>query len=328
MAEPVKIFCRNCHAKLDVSDCPPFEFVECPECGTHIRVPKRFDRYLLEKVCGKGGDSIVYRAIEPELARRVAVKIQLEPDNGEAAQRFINAARICGKLNHPGVIPVYNCGTCDGLAFMVMRYMECGDLERMLKHGTLPSGYVPRLSWIAGIVPALIEAKGNNIVHHDVKPGNIMVTAENDAKLGDWDLADVREPGDMRSANSEWVSPIYASPERIYCGGEDYKGDIFSLGVTLYELLSGNAPFGLHGSAEEIYERRRSMSFDPLSQVQPGLPPALSLLVTGMLEFEPANRPEYEEVRNIIDKVIADNAEEPKAGEEKPSGLSSWFRKK
>jgi len=328
MAEPVKIFCRNCHAKLDVSDCPPFEFVECPACGTRIRVPKRFDRYLLEKVCGKGGDSTVYRAIEPELARRVAVKIQLEPDNGEAAERFINASRICGKLNHPGVIPVYNCGTCGGLAFMVMRYMENGDLERMLKHGTLPPGYLPRLSWIAGIVPALIEAKSGNIVHHDIKPGNIMLTAENEAKLGDWDLADVREPGDLRSANSEWVSPIYASPERIYCGGEDYKGDIFSLGVTIYELLSGSVPFGLHGSAEEIYERRRSMSFDPLEQVRPGLPPALSLLVTGMLEFEPANRPEYEEIRNLLGKVIADGSEEEKAEEEKPSGLSSWFRKK
>ena len=330
MAEPVKIFCRNCHAKLDVSDCPAFEMVQCPACGASIRVPLRFDRYLLEKVCGKGGDSVVYRAIEPELARRVAVKIVLEEGNTEAGQRYVNAARICGRINHPAVIPVYNCGICNNRAFMVMRFMEGGDLERLMKHGELPD--IPtRISWIAGIVPGLLEAKKNNIVHHDIKPGNIMLTADGEAKLGDWDLADVRTPGDLSALGSEWVSPIYASPERIYCGGEDGKGDVFSLGVTIYELLSGRAPFGLHGSAEEIYERRRAMDFEPLGSIQPGVPPAVSMLVTGMLDFAPDNRPDYEEISDILSRVVSGEETEEKKEPEESAGLSgftSWFRKK
>lgn len=302
MADSLKINCRHCHAKLDLGDCTPFEKVPCPECGAMLLVPMRFERYLLEKVCGKGGDSIVYRALEPELARRVAVKIETGAGNQETTQRFINAAKISGKISHPGAVTVYNCGIFDNRAFMVLRFMEHGDLEQMLKKGALP-GAGKILSWIAGIVPVLIEARDNNIVHHDIKPANIMLTAEDDPKLGDWDIADNRTPGDRNTPCSMWASPIYASPERIFSGGEDHKGDIFSLGVTLYELLSGIAPFGLHGEQDTIYERRRNMNFQSLHTLVKEIPPAVSLLVSGMLDFHPENRPDYEEIFSLLDAV-------------------------
>ena len=306
MAEALKINCRHCHAKLDLGDCEPFEKVACPECGATLLVPMRFERYLLEKVCGKGGDSIVYRALEPELARRVAVKIETESGNQETAQRFVNAARISGKINHPGAVSVYNCGTFENRAFMVLRFMEHGDLEQMLKKGTLP-GPAKILSWIAAVIPVLIEAREKNIVHHDIKPANIMLTAEDEAKLGDWDIADIRTPGDRSTVCSMWASPIYASPERIFSGGEDHKGDIFSLGVTLYELLCGIAPFGLHGNQDTIYERRRNMNFQALHKVVREIPPAVSLLVTAMLDFHPENRPDYEEILALLEAVAKED---------------------
>ncbi len=310
MAESLKINCRKCHAKLDLGDFTPFETVPCPECGAMLRVPMRFERYLLEKICGKGGNSIVYRALEPDLARRVAIKIEqkkesAEEDDGqsEIAEGFINAARISGKINHPGVLPIYNCGTFDGKAFLVMRYMEHGDLERMMKQELLP-GPGKILSWINSLIPVLIECRNNNIVHHDIKPANILLTAEDDVKLGDWDIADHRTKGDFSASRSMWASPIYTSPERIFSGGEDYRGDIFSLGVTIYELLSGIAPFGLHGGTEMIYERRKDMHFQSLSALVPQTPPVLSVLVAAMLDFFPENRPDYEEISSILDSVI------------------------
>ena len=132
-----------------------------------------------------------------------------------------------------------------------------------------------------------------------------MLTADDDAKLGDWDIADFREPGDITTPCSMmWASPIYTSPERIFSGGEDYKGDIFSLGVTVYELLSGIAPFGLHGDTGMIYSRRQNMQFQPLTALVPETPPVLSMLVAGMLDFQPGNRPDYEEISDILNIVI------------------------
>ncbi|MBR2372656.1 MAG: serine/threonine protein kinase [Lentisphaeria bacterium] len=327
MAEPLKVNCRTCHAKLDVGEFAPFEQVACPQCGTVIRVPMRFDRYLLEKVCGKGGDSIVYRAIDPELSRRVAIKIGNGVSaDGEADPRFVNSARISGILSDPGVVPVYNCGICDNRSFLVMRFMEHGDLERMLKHHELPEHSVI-LSWIAGIIPALIEARNKNIVHHDIKPGNIMLTAENSPKIGDWDLADCRTQGDYQTPCSEWASPIYASPERIYCGCEDYRGDIFCLGVTIYELLSKQAPFGLSGSTEEIYDRRKNMEFVPLAEILPETMPELSRIVSAMLEYLPENRPDYEEILKVIKQAVDYKKDMEKGSCSGHSGRISWFRK-
>ena len=310
MDEALKINCRKCHAKLDLSDFTPFDQVPCPECGAMLRVPMRFERYLLEKICGKGGNSVVYRALEPDLARRVAIKVEendgssdTTEEQSETALNFINAARISGKINHPGVLPIYNCGTFEGRVFLVMRYMEHGDLEHLMKQALLPH---PKkiLGWIASLIPMLIECRNNNIVHHDIKPANIMLTAEDEAKLGDWDIADCREKGDFSTPCSMWASPIYTSPERIFSGGEDYRGDIFSLGVTIYELLSGVAPFGLHGDTEMIYERRKNMHFQSLSALVPQTPPVLSVLVASMLDFFPENRPDYEEISSILDSVI------------------------
>lgn len=307
MAEALKINCRHCHARVDLSDCTPFEKVACPGCGVTLTVPMRFERYLLEKVCGKGGDSVVYRALEPELARRVAVKIASEDSDSETAQRFINSARISGHLTHPGVVPVYNCGTFEGRSFLVLRYMEHGDLEHLLKKGGLP-GAAKIIAWIAAVIPVLIEARNKNIVHHDIKPANIMLSADDEPKLGDWDIAEIQEKDSQGAPCAMWASPIYASPERIFSGCEDYKGDIFSLGVTLYELLSGIAPFGLHGNEDTIYERRKDMAFQPLSALLPELPPAVSLAVTGMLDFYPENRPDYEEILALLNGVLDSGA--------------------
>ena len=291
--EPLKVFCRNCHAKLDISDLEPYTTFPCPDCGVIIRVPERFGRYLLEKVCGTGGMARIYRALDTKLARRVAVKI-IEPEFA-TGRNFFDSAKIIAKINHPAVISVLDCGVLDDRPFLVMKYMDCGDLERHLKGKTLPD--LPTLAgYLAFVASGLAAAAKENIVHHDVKPSNILLSSSDGVKLGDFDLADIRKPGDVFTPCEEMGSPGYLSPERLYSGGEDSCGDVFSLGVTIYELLSGRLPFGQNEDPEELYRRRQEMEFRELASVAPQVPRRLSDLVTAMLSFRMDMRPEYPEI--------------------------------
>lgn len=300
-SEPIKVFCRGCKAKLDMSGLEPFSHVACPECGTILRVPMRFERYLLEKLCGRGGMSSVYRAIDPQLARRVAVKI-LDPANDEVkgeVDHFLEEAKIVSRLSHPGIIPVYNCGVWNGQAFMAMRYMDDGSLERHLKAHTLPL-FPILLGQLTVIAEGLAYAQGRGVAHHDVKPGNILLSKEGEAKLGDFDLADVSAEKGFVSVRGGFASPGYVSPERLFFGAEDYRGDIFSFGVTIYELLAGAPPFGIVGEPEDLLERRNRKEYPPLAKLSIGCPQELSDLVDRMLAYSPGERPEYPEIIRIL----------------------------
>lgn len=293
----LKVSCRQCGSRLDMDGLEPFTRVPCPVCGASLRVPKSFGRYILEKPCGHGSITTVYRALDPQLSRRVMVKILESPgsDAEEMGRRFLAEAKLVAKLNHPGILPVYNCGVFDGKPYIVTRYMDRGDLGSLNNSGELPP-----IGELIGILAFVTEAlwyanRTANIVHHDVKPSNILLGKGGEVRLGDFDLADVREFGDQ-SPCAPWGSPAYVSPERLYSGGEDVRGDIFSLGATIYELVGGRTPFGAGGDPEELYERRCEMDFPALDTLHPEISASLSDLVSHMLDFEPDCRPLYPEV--------------------------------
>ncbi|MDR0931400.1 MAG: serine/threonine protein kinase [Victivallales bacterium] len=313
-SEPIKIFCRGCKAKLDVSGLEPFSQIPCPECGTLLRIPMRFERYLLEKMCGRGGMSCVYRAIDPQLVRRVAVKIldSTNEDISAETEYFLKEAKIVSRLSHPGIIPVYNCGIWENRAFMTMRYMDNGSLERHLKAHTLPPVPV-LLTQLAVIAEGLAYAQTRGVAHHDVKPGNILLSSSGEAKLGDFDLADVSETKGFSPVRGGFASPAYVSPERLFFGAEDYRGDIFSLGVTIYELLTGIPPFGVIGEPEELLERRNKKEYPPLRQLVPECSPELDGLIERMLSCSPEERPEYKEIIRIL-KDSAENWKKVESG--------------
>lgn len=304
-AGELKISCPKCGVHLEVSELEPFSEAECPLCGTKFIVPKRFDRYLLEKVCGDGSCTTIYRAYDSRLSRHVAVKIlneTVEAERQEFSQNFLSEAKLVSSLSHPGILPVYDCGVCENRQFLVLRYMAGGDLGRALRKKTLPETNT-LLRMFSTVAEALDYSFRNfGVVHHDVKPAN-MLTDGDEVRLGDFDLADIRAEGDVTTPCAGWGTPAYVSPERLFSGGEDQRGDIFSLGASLYELFSGRAPFGIEGEVEELYERRREMAFPALCNVRPELPRALSDLVSGMLEFMIGNRPGYAETIRILHSV-------------------------
>ena len=304
--EPLKVACPKCGVHLDVSDLEPFCEAECPLCGAAFTVPMRFDRYILERVCGDGSCTTIYRAYDPRLSRHVAVKIlneEVEAEREEFGQNFLSEAKLVSSLNHPGILPIYDCGVHDGRPFLVSRYMAGGDLGRALKNRKLPDT-ATLLGMFSTVADALdYSFRHAEIVHHDVKPAN-MLTDGSEVRLGDFDLADIRDDGDVNTPCAGWGTPAYVSPERLFSGGEDCRGDIFSLGASLYELLSGKAPFGIEGEVEALYERRREMAFPALCNLRPDLPRQLSDLVTGMLEFMDVNRPGYAEIIRVLDAAV------------------------
>ena len=298
--EPVKVNCHSCSGRYDVSDLPPLTKFNCPQCNAVLRVPKRFGRYLLEKLCANGGMAQVYRATDPILLRRVAVKIaKTDSEFGNMKERFLTEAKLIAPIAHTTIVPVYDCGEIGDESFLVMQYMDGGDLEKHMKRQTLPDleTLIDHLRNIAVGLHFLFLS--HSIVHHDIKPGNIMLASDGSAKLGDFDFADRRQPGDITTLCPLWGSPGYISPERLQNGGEDHRGDIYSLGITIYELLSGQLPFGVKGTPEELYLRRQQ-TFTPLIRLRPDAGKAISQLVDGMLDFNYESRPSYPEIIRML----------------------------
>ncbi len=293
---PLKVHCRKCKTKLDVSELEPFSLFQCPSCGVPLRVPRRFDRFLLEKICGIGGISKVYRAMDPENHRRVAVKI-IEPEFSEDGlfERLREEARLVSQIDSPGIVPVYGAGIFENQPFLVMRFMENGNLEIRLKRGKLPPRQV--LGWMLTVAKGLAASLSQMIVHHDVKPGNILLDAEEQAYLGDFDFAEIQLSRNHEQPCTGWASPGYVSPERLVDGRENYRGDVFSFGVSCYELLTGVAPFGHRTEeADKLLERRRNPNYIPLCELQPEVSARFSALIDRMMCFDPKERPDYEEI--------------------------------
>lgn len=293
---PLKINCKGCRSRYDVSDFEPFSTFSCPRCGLTLRVPEMFGHFMLEKLCGRGGMSKIYRAVDLFNERRVAVKIlDAGCDDPDLKQGYLKEFNMVKALDGaPGIVPVYDAGVIDGIHYITMQYFPGGDIEHMMKAGKLPERRIVA-NWLADVGEGLHIAHTKRIVHHDIKPSNIFITPEGKAVLGDFDLADYRDDGDLVTSCRGWASPAYVSPERLYGGGEDFKGDIFSLGVTAYELLGGKLPFSLNGESIDLYEERRQMAFDDLYKMAPELGQETSDLVRSMLEFNPDMRPDYPE---------------------------------
>ncbi len=302
---PVKIFCHHCQQKLDVTSLEPFSRFACPMCRTELIVPTWFDNYLLEEPVGTGGMATVYRALDIALDREVAIKILKEEvlPASELSDLFLNEARTAATINHYAVVPIYTCGICDGKTYIVMQFMNGGSLEQ--KQKASPNLAVPindAVKWIHDIAEGLENASRHGVIHHDVKPANIMLDTDGNVKIGDFGLAQVvkAEAVGTRKPVTAWVSPNYVSPERISTGTETYLGDIYSLGATFYHLVTGITPFSNPNIEELIWMRTRHNPVAP-NQLRPDLAPELSTLIMKMMNRAPDMRPSYREIITTLE---------------------------
>lgn len=278
---------------------------------------------ILEEL-GRGGTGVVYRARDQRLGRIVALKF-LSPEwlaSEEAVARFLQEARTISALNHPHIATLYDVGEEAGSRFLVLEYLPGGTLRGRLRDLRMAGG---RLSfedicrWAVQVCAGLAHAHRHGIVHRDVKSGNVMFSEEGAAKLTDFGLAKSPGGGDLTRSGTIAGTVACMSPEQAQGLEADHRSDIFSTGVMLYEMASGELPFqGPHVAA--ILGEVISAPTPPLARVRPDLPEALGDVVSRATAKDPAERYQSaEELADDLRSLASGGALEPRTASRAPA---------
>lgn len=241
-------------------------------------------RYEILSLVGEGATAVVYRARDLKLNRVVALKVLLAQSRPATQQRFLQEAVAAAQLHHPNIMSIFDQDEDDGVQFLVVEYIEGTPLESMIP---ADPGVVVRIG--AQIARALHYAHARGIVHRDIKPANIIVTPDGQAKLMDLGLALPREAKRVTAAGMIIGTPAYLSPEQAQGQPLDYRTDIYSLGVVLFEMATGQLPFSEDDIQALLLQHVRQPAPAPRT-VRPGLPPDLDAIILKALEKSPARR--------------------------------------
>ena len=262
-------------------------------------------RYEIIDELGRGAMGVVYRAMDPVIGRTVAVKTIRLSEEGtgltrpELLARFQTEARAAGLLTHPNIVVVYDAGEENGLYFITMELVEGKSLQALLDGGhAFP---VPRVIRIMEqTCSALQFAHERNIVHRDVKPANLMLTADDTVKVTDFGTAKILQFGTVQQTAHVMGTPSYMSPEQVKGRPVDGRSDIFSIGVMLYEMLTGEKPFPGQSITTVIYKIVNEEPVPP-RQINPSIHPGLNDIVLRALAKEPENR--YQSCRELLEDL-------------------------
>jgi eukaryotic-like serine/threonine-protein kinase len=245
-------------------------------------------RYRLERPLGRGGMAVVYRGVDEELGRVVAVKLLAEHLAGDAElrARFLREARLAAALNHPNVVSVYDIGERDGLPFIVMELVEGETLAEVIeREGRVEPRRVVELALQA--CAGLEHAHRAGLVHRDVKPANLLLREDGTVKIADFGIARAVDASTrLTQVGTILGTAAYLAPEQADGGEVTPATDVYALGAVLYEALSGRQPFRAD-SLPELLVRQRSGRVEPLR----GVPPDVERSVRHALALDPADRP-------------------------------------
>ena len=255
---------------------------------------KTLGRYKILGELGRGAMGAVYRALDPVIDREVAIKTLLpnlpEDVMQEVRERFIREARSAGRLSHPNIVTIFDVGEQDGVAYIAMEVLEGRSLQQMLREaGRLPLASIVNIA--AQVADALDHAQRFGIVHRDVKPANIMVSAAGRAKLTDFGVAHVPSSS-MTQTGAALGSPKYMSPEQVTGQPVDPRSDIFSLGVVLYEMLARRTPFENPADTNvwALLHRIAGERHRPVTELDRELPAIFDRILDRALAKSPAQR--------------------------------------
>jgi len=259
--------------------------------------PNKIGRYRIVSELGRGAMGVVYKAEDPNLDRLVALKTIILPDDDsvrrEYEKRFFLEAKAAGKLTHPHIVTTFDCGEHDGTVYMAMELLEGTDLRtRMMKEGVTALEAVEIARQVAD---GLGYAHERGIVHRDIKPGNIMLNA-GAAKIMDFGLARMRMSDHKTSTGMVLGTPRYMSPEQISGEPVDQRSDLFSLGIVLYEMLTGTRLYSGE-NIEQVEHAITTTEHVPPTRVVPGLPAMLDFVVARALKKDAKQR--YQDAREL-----------------------------
>ena len=260
-------------------------------------IGKTISHYRIIEKLGEGGMGVVYKAEDMKLRRTVALKF-LPPDmmrDPDAKERFLHEAQAAAPLNHPSICTVYEVGEAEGLSFIVMQCIDGRSLRAELESG--PLGLNRALEIGAELAEALSEAHAKGVIHRDIKPANIMITPSGRAKLMDFGLARLSGATLVTRTGTTLGTAAYMSPEQARGEPVDHRSDIWSLGVVLYEMISGTMPFRGEYAQAVMYSILNSDPA-PLSSPSDSIPDGLENLVRKALAKNPDDR--YQMAEDIL----------------------------
>ena len=259
--------------------------------------------YRIDGVLGRGGMGVVYRATDTKLHRPVAIKFLSIVADEQAKRRFRQEAETASSLNHPHIVTVYDVGEHDGQQYIVSELVEGGPLDEWSRT-TRRRSWRQSVELLTGIADALAAAHAAGVLHRDVKPGNVLIDANGYAKLADFGLAKLVDPGDQNDSVAKISKATraglvlgtvaYMSPEQASGQSVDERSDVFSFGIVLYELIAGHRPF----EAGNDLELLKSIVHAPAEPLPDGLPELLRMAIDKTLQKDPADR--YQTMRDLV----------------------------
>jgi len=246
-------------------------------------------KYRIIELIGEGAMGVVYRAQDSVLDRTVAIKVMNDSiaRQEDLRKRFLHEAQAAGSLQHPNVVCIYDLGEADGHLFIAMEFVQGVDLERLIEMGE-PLSLQAKLDIIIDVLTGLAFAHKRGIVHRDIKPANIRVAEDGRAKIMDFGVAHLASSS-MTSTGSILGTPTYMAPEQITEGKTSPATDIFAVGGVLYQILTLMKPFDAP-TLQNLFFKIMTEVPRPVTELMPGLPPALDRIVLKAMAKEPSKR--------------------------------------
>src|ERR687884_1410549 len=279
---------------------------------TDTLIDTLFDgRYKIVRKLGAGGMANVYLAEDEELGRRVAIKVldEKHANDEQFVERFRREAKNAASLSHPNIVSIYDRGEAEGTYYIAMEYLEGRSLKELIV-ARGPAPVTVAVEYARQILSALRFAHRHGIVHRDIKPHNALVDAEGRVKVTDFGIARAGT-SQMTEAGSVVGTAQYLSPEQARGAGVDQRSDVYSLGIVLYELLTGTVPFN-GDTPVEIAMKHLSMLPEPPSAKRPEIPRDLDLIVMRALAKDPDDRYQSaEEMDADLERFLRGSAVSP-----------------
>lgn len=330
--KPLKmVACDGCGTKIFISgDLPPLATTRCSKCGHEVMMPMRLRQYELLAPIASGGMGTVYRALDTMLLRLVAVKLMRREllDDPQALEAFAREARACAALNHTNIIHIYNFNESEGQWYLVMELADRGSLDSRIEKDQRVHE-LDVLDVGIKVASALALALKRNLLHRDLKPGNILFNEEGEPKLIDFGLARTAEATVQEEA--VWGTPYYIAPEKIKREREDFLSDMYSLAGTLYHALTGHVPFEAP-SIDDIIAAHIHTPLTPPCQVVPEITlPTSEALVRAMAKNPSERFQSYDELIMALtasrSQLLIEHFRNQARDETNASKARGWWRR-
>ncbi len=269
------------------------------------------NRFLIERRIGSGGFGTVYEAWDGRLERPVAVKAIDSAGTGRGSGRVLREAQAAARLNHPGIVTLYEMGEEDGSALLVTELVEGDTLDTLSRDGVLSDREIGEIG--ADLCEALDHAHSRSVVHRDIKPQNVLVTEEGEphAKLMDFGVARVTDAAGLTAPGDVVGTLAYMAPEQAEGRDAGPEADVYSLALTLYECWSGENPN--RRSTPAATARAIGGRATSLRRLRPDLPRDLTATIDECLHPRPPHRPDLERLGGAIEDSLGELADDPAA---------------